>query len=155
MTDATFFTLQRRFKTRRLTAFAIPALIVLYLAYLCISFDIAGLAARATEVDALLITPGPDLRYLTGYEALARIQEADGSISTPADWGMALEDPECARRIDRQILRCVIADWPRLWHDLPALRTPRPVPSRRPSEPPSAMGLPVTTPETVAPSFME
>ena len=47
MTDATFFTLQRRFKTRRLTAFALPALIVLYLAYLCISFDIAGLAARA------------------------------------------------------------------------------------------------------------
>ena len=30
----------------------------------------AGLAARATEVDALLITPGPDLRYLVGYDAI-------------------------------------------------------------------------------------
>ncbi len=27
-------------------------------------------AARATEVDALLITPGPDLRYLVGYDAI-------------------------------------------------------------------------------------
>ncbi len=30
----------------------------------------AELAARATEVDALLITPGPDLRYLVGYDAI-------------------------------------------------------------------------------------
>lgn len=55
MTDATFFTLQRRFKTRRLTAFALPALIVLYLAYLCISFDIAGLAARARLDNARIL----------------------------------------------------------------------------------------------------
>jgi len=27
-------------------------------------------AAKAAEVDALLITPGPDLRYLTGYDAI-------------------------------------------------------------------------------------
>jgi Xaa-Pro aminopeptidase len=27
-------------------------------------------AARAAEVDALLISPGPDLRYLTGYDAI-------------------------------------------------------------------------------------
>jgi Xaa-Pro aminopeptidase len=32
--------------------------------------DRARLAARATEVDALLITPGPDLRYLVGYDAI-------------------------------------------------------------------------------------
>lgn len=55
MTDATFFTLQRRFKTRRLTAFALPALIVLYLAYLSISFDIAGLAARARLDNARIL----------------------------------------------------------------------------------------------------
>ena len=30
----------------------------------------AGLAARAQEVDAVLVTPGPDLRYLTGYDAI-------------------------------------------------------------------------------------
>ena len=27
-------------------------------------------AARAREVDALLVTPGPDLRYLVGYDAI-------------------------------------------------------------------------------------
>jgi len=30
----------------------------------------AALAARAAEVDALLVSPGPDLRYLTGYHAI-------------------------------------------------------------------------------------
>ena len=30
----------------------------------------AQLATRAAEVDALLISPGPDLRYLTGYDAI-------------------------------------------------------------------------------------
>jgi Xaa-Pro aminopeptidase len=30
----------------------------------------AQAATRASEVDALLISPGPDLRYLTGYDAL-------------------------------------------------------------------------------------
>ncbi len=30
----------------------------------------AQLATRAAEIDALLITPGPDLRYLTGYDAI-------------------------------------------------------------------------------------
>jgi Xaa-Pro aminopeptidase len=30
----------------------------------------AAEAARAFEVDALLVSPGPDLRYLTGYDAL-------------------------------------------------------------------------------------
>ena len=33
--------------------------------------------------------------------------------------------------------------------------TPRPVASRRPADPPSSIGLPVTTPVAVAPSFME
>jgi Xaa-Pro aminopeptidase len=30
----------------------------------------AQLATRAAEIDALLISPGPDLRYLTGYDAI-------------------------------------------------------------------------------------
>ena len=30
----------------------------------------ARAATRASEIDALLISPGPDLRYLTGYDAL-------------------------------------------------------------------------------------
>lgn len=56
MTDATYLTVQRRFQTRRLTAFAIPALILLYLTYICISFDIAGLAARARLDNAAILT---------------------------------------------------------------------------------------------------
>jgi Xaa-Pro aminopeptidase len=30
----------------------------------------AQLATRAQEIDAILVTPGPDLRYLTGYDAI-------------------------------------------------------------------------------------
>ncbi|KAF0174631.1 MAG: phosphonate transport system permease protein [Rhodobacteraceae bacterium] len=56
MTDATYVSVQRRFQTRRLTAFAIPALILLYLTYICISFDIAGLAARARLDNAAILT---------------------------------------------------------------------------------------------------
>jgi Xaa-Pro aminopeptidase len=46
----------------------------------------ARLAARATEVDALLITPGPDLRYLVGYDAIplerltCLVVPADGDV---------------------------------------------------------------------------
>ncbi|MDB5659953.1 MAG: phosphonate transporter, permease protein PhnE [Cypionkella sp.] len=47
MTDATYLAVQRQFKSRRLTAFAVPLLIILYLTYLFVSFDIPGLAARA------------------------------------------------------------------------------------------------------------
>ena len=36
----------------------------------------------------------------------------------------------------------------------PVTNTPRPVASLRPSEPPSATGLPVTTPVLVLPVFM-
>lgn len=41
------------------------------LAELASRLERAQRAARAHEVDALLITPGPDLRYLTGYDAVA------------------------------------------------------------------------------------
>ncbi len=37
----------------------------------------------------------------------------------------------------------------------PTVKTPRPVASRRPSEPPRSTGLPVTTAVAVAPSCME
>jgi len=37
----------------------------------------------------------------------------------------------------------------------PTTNTPRPVASRRPSEPPSVIGLPVTTPVDVWPWFIE
>ena len=44
-------------------------------------------ATRASEIDALLISPGPDLRYLTGYDALplerltCLVVPADGELS--------------------------------------------------------------------------
>lgn len=56
MTDIPYFTVRKQFKTRRLTAIAIPALILLYLTYVCISFDIAGLAARARLDNAAILT---------------------------------------------------------------------------------------------------
>jgi phosphonate transport system permease protein len=60
MTDATQFgtacaTVQHQFKTRRLTAFAIPVLMLIYLSYLFISFDIPGLAARARMDNAKIL----------------------------------------------------------------------------------------------------
>ena len=32
--------------------------------------DRARAITRAVEIDALLVTPGPNLRYLTGYDAI-------------------------------------------------------------------------------------
>ncbi len=60
MTNATQFgttyaTVQRQFKTRRLTAYAVPVLLLLYLSYLFISFDIPGLAARARMDNAKIL----------------------------------------------------------------------------------------------------
>ena len=60
MTDATQFgttyaTVQRQFKTRRHTAYAIPVMLLIYLAYLFISFDIPGLAARARVDNAKIL----------------------------------------------------------------------------------------------------
>jgi diguanylate cyclase (GGDEF)-like protein len=49
-----------------------------------------------------------------GYEALARIIDADGKVSGPTLWGTALEDPDCARMIDLQVLQAITADWQRL-----------------------------------------
>ena len=47
--------MQRQFKTRRRTAFAIPVLLLIYLAYLFVSFDIPGLAARARMDNARIL----------------------------------------------------------------------------------------------------
>ena len=60
MTDATQFgtayaTVQHQFKTHRLTAFSIPVLLLIYLSYLFISFDIPSLAARARMDNARIL----------------------------------------------------------------------------------------------------
>jgi phosphonate transport system permease protein len=59
-----FAAVQHRFKTRRLTAFAIPLLVALYLVYLFISFDIAGVAGRA-RMDNARILMGDFVSYKT------------------------------------------------------------------------------------------
>ena len=45
----------RRFRTRRMTAYAVPAVIVLYLTYIFFAFDVAGLASRARMDNAAIL----------------------------------------------------------------------------------------------------
>mgnify|MGYP003640399816 FL=1 len=56
--------------------------------------------------------PIVDLRTqaIRGVEALARIRNADGTISGPADFWHALLDPQCAREIDEVILDLALRD---------------------------------------------
>ncbi len=61
MTDATYIpnataqTVHRQFRSRRRTAMAIPVIILLYLTYIFVSFDIAGLAGRARLDNAAIL----------------------------------------------------------------------------------------------------
>ena len=48
-------TVTNRFRTRRLTAFAIPVLVLLYLTYAFFAFDLPGLAARAKLDNAAVL----------------------------------------------------------------------------------------------------
>ncbi|OYU38198.1 MAG: phosphonate ABC transporter, permease protein PhnE [Pseudorhodobacter sp. PARRP1] len=50
-----YTTVQRQFKTRRRAAFAILVLLLIYLGYLFVSFDIPGLAARAKMDNARIL----------------------------------------------------------------------------------------------------
>ena len=67
--------------------------------------------------------PIVDLRTqrIRGVEALARIRNADGSISGPADFFHALLDAHCAREIDEAILGLALRDlarWKRQGADI-------------------------------------
>jgi len=59
-----------------------------------------------------------DTRRIVGYEALARIRSPDGHICTPEVWGAALDDVDCARLVDGNVLDAVLAD---LKRDAPRL----------------------------------
>ncbi|PYF10331.1 diguanylate cyclase (GGDEF)-like protein [Rhodobacter viridis] len=59
-----------------------------------------------------------DSHRIVGYEALARILTPEGTISTPELWGAALEDVDCARLVDGNVLDAVLAD---LKRDAPRL----------------------------------
>ena len=45
----------RRFRARRMTAYAVPAVILLYLTYIFVAFDVAGLASRARLDNAAIL----------------------------------------------------------------------------------------------------
>jgi phosphonate transport system permease protein len=56
MVDATLSAdMVGRFRSRRLTAFAVPAVILAYLGYIFVAFDIAGLAERARTDNAAIL----------------------------------------------------------------------------------------------------
>jgi phosphonate transport system permease protein len=56
MTDATLtLHVTRRFRSRRLTAFAIPAVVLAYLTYIFFAFDVGGLASRARLDNAAIL----------------------------------------------------------------------------------------------------
>ncbi len=56
MTDASLIQdVTRSFRGRRRMAFAVPAAIIVYLAYICVSFDVAGLAQRARLDNAAIL----------------------------------------------------------------------------------------------------
>jgi Xaa-Pro aminopeptidase len=57
--------------------------------------DRARSAARSLGVDAVLVTPGPDLRYLTGYDAIA--MERLTCLVLPSDGEPTLVVPELER----------------------------------------------------------
>jgi EAL domain-containing protein (putative c-di-GMP-specific phosphodiesterase class I) len=51
-----------------------------------------------------------ETRQLAGYEALARIRAADGTVTGPEVWGAALDDVDCARLVDVEVLDAVLSD---------------------------------------------
>ncbi|MEQ8480365.1 MAG: EAL domain-containing protein [Hoeflea sp.] len=56
-------------------------------------------------------------RKMRGVEALARIRNADGSVSGPAQFWQALHEPQCAHEIDRVILDLALRDFARWRRD--------------------------------------
>ena len=73
----------------------------------------AALAARDADLDGILVTPGPDLLYFTGYAPVA-ITERITMLVVPADGEPAmivprLERPDAEKAAGAQNLR--IADW--------------------------------------------
>ncbi|WP_420410319.1 putative bifunctional diguanylate cyclase/phosphodiesterase [Hoeflea sp.] len=52
-------------------------------------------------------------RTMRGVEALARIRNADGTVSGPAGFWQALQEPQCAHEIDRVILDLALRDFAR------------------------------------------
>lgn len=51
-----------------------------------------------------------DSRKIAGYEALARIRSPDGTVCGPEVWGAALDDVDCARLVDGNVLDAVLGD---------------------------------------------
>jgi phosphonate transport system permease protein len=76
MTAASLTALQSSFRTRRLTALAVPVLVLLYLIYIAISFDVLGLAGRAKMDNAKIL-----LSDFVSYKTHVTRNNRDGALS--------------------------------------------------------------------------
>ncbi|WP_422371010.1 sensor domain-containing phosphodiesterase [Hoeflea sp.] len=56
-------------------------------------------------------------RKMRGVEALARIRNADDTVSGPARFWQALHEPQCAHEIDRVMLELALRDFARWKHE--------------------------------------
>lgn len=76
--------------------------------------DAIAFVQEAVQAGRLRAYYQPKVCFASGkivaYEALARIMAQDGTISGPEQWGPALDDVDCARRIDAGILAAVLQD---------------------------------------------
>lgn len=76
MTAASLTALQSSFRTRRLTALAVPVLVLVYLIYIAISFDVMGLAGRAKLDNAKIL-----LSDFVSYKTHVTRNNRDGALS--------------------------------------------------------------------------
>jgi phosphonate transport system permease protein len=76
MSAASLTALQSRFRTRRLTALAVPVLVLLYLVYIAVSFDLMGLAQRAKLDNAKIL-----LSDFVSYKTHVTRNNRDGALS--------------------------------------------------------------------------
>ncbi len=69
---------------------------------------------EAAMAQRLIVHYQPKVRLadstLKGYEALVRLVDSDGSVSSPAAFAPAFENAECARLIDDTVLETVLRD---------------------------------------------
>lgn len=98
---------ERRFARKRLWAFALPALVLAYLAYAAVAFDLAGLAGRMRPDNAVILLQDA-WSYQTEVERDNRRDETSVAIEgerrgtyAPEDWpGWVTHDGPGAARVD-------------------------------------------------------
>ena len=76
MSDIALMSLQTSFRRRRLTALAVPVLILFYLIYTAISFDVVGLAQKANLNNAKIL-----LSDFVSYKTHVTRNNRDGVVT--------------------------------------------------------------------------